>query len=107
MAVSVALWSEYDERNVLRQQAQRAAAQRNYEQADEIYRDMLKRDPSDYQIVENFVRNLFAQQKLTEAQATLDQYASVLPPIVMQRLKLQLLLQQGKDDEAEKSVEEF
>lgn len=107
VAVSVALWSEYDERNVLRQQAQRAAAQRNYEQADEIYRDMLKRDPSDYQIVENFVRNLFAQQKLTEAQATLDQYASVLPPIVMQRLKLQLLLQQGKDDEAEKSVEEF
>lgn len=94
-------------RSILQQQARHYSAQRNYEQADEIYKELLQSEPTDYKTAENYIRNLMAQQKFAEAQAAMQLYGESMPPIVGMRMRLQLMLLEGEDAAASEQVDLF
>jgi tetratricopeptide (TPR) repeat protein len=94
--------SGYDEKDILKKQADRVIARREYEKANTIYQEMMTKYPDDWQIVEMQLTNLLRLSKFDDAETLLAAKKAILPEYNYLTIKIPLLISQGEIKEAEK-----
>ncbi|MBN2461522.1 MAG: tetratricopeptide repeat protein [Candidatus Cloacimonetes bacterium] len=96
LALCTLLLAQYDEKEIMIKKAQRLINQRQYENADQIYVDLLRDYPGDPDIVEKYISNLLRQNKTDKADEVLEDYRPQLADIDYIRQKIAIQLSQGQ-----------
>jgi Tetratricopeptide repeat len=99
--------SVYDEKEIIKKQAERYSARRKYEQANTIYRELMEKYPEDWEIVEDLLTNLMRVSNFDETTAILKQKKNVLPQYNYLKLKIPLLIREGNSKEAYKIGDKY
>ena len=103
--------SVYNEKEIMKKQAERYSARRKYGQANTIYRELMEKYPEDWEIVEDLLTNLLRVSNFDETNIILKQKKDVLPQYNYLKLKIPLLIREGNTKEAfkigDKYLEEY
>ncbi len=106
MIVTSTLFAQYDVTTIYMQRARSFELRRQYDDANQIYRELLKDNPDHAPAVENLIRNLLLQSKTEEASAVLDDYSGALPRTKLVRHRLSIILLDSDFVRAEKYAAE-
>ncbi len=85
----------YDEKEIMKKQAERYTAQRKYEKANLIYSELIEKYPEDWQIVEALLNNLMRVSSFEQAGKLLEEKKGIIPEYNYLRLKIPMLLKDG------------
>jgi len=94
------LWGQYDERQILTQQAQNFYNSRQYAQAETIYKQVLERWPGDQVAILQLLNIAYQTGNIDKAEAILTEQGRHLQPATLLDHELQILVQKGLPDEA-------
>jgi len=94
------LWGQYDERQILTQQAQNFYNSRQYAQAETIYKQVLERWPGDQVAILQLLNIAYQTGNIDKAEAILTEQGRHLQPATLLDHELQILVQKGFPDEA-------
>ncbi len=97
----------YDEKEIMKKQAERYSAQRKYEKANLIYNELIEKYPEDWQIVEALLNNLMRVSSFEQAGKLLEDKKGILPEYNYLRLKIPLLLKDGETKAAFQAGDEY
>ncbi|MCF7911220.1 MAG: tetratricopeptide repeat protein [Candidatus Cloacimonetes bacterium] len=92
--------SVYDEKEIMKKQAERYSARQKYEQANTIYRELMEKYPDDWEIVEDLLTNLMRVSNFEETAEILELKKDALPQYNYLKLKIPLLIRDGETKEA-------
>jgi len=101
------IWAQYNNKEILLNQANRYLMQRNYEKANQLYEQVLTDYPVDGNTVELYINNLIRISKIDKAAEKLQLYADNLPEFIFVRLNTAVLISQGKPDQAYDETRKF
>jgi tetratricopeptide (TPR) repeat protein len=90
------LAGQYDERQILVQQANQLVMQRQYDRAEAAFLQILEKYPEDLNTVFQLIQMYFTISKDMELEEMLKKYQRVIPENMYQELRIRLLLNQGK-----------
>jgi len=94
------LWGQYDQRQILLQQAQQNFNLRQYTQAENLYRQVLELVPTDQTAILQIINIAYLTGNVDKAQEVLDRYGAYLPPITLLDQQIQILVYRGQAEEA-------
>lgn len=94
------LLAQYNERDILSQQAFQMLAQRQFGEAEKLYLQILEKFPNDTSSVLQLLNIYYQTSQLDKAESALNQYRRVLSPAQATEQQIQLLVLQGKPDQA-------
>ncbi len=94
------LRGQYNEREILSQQAYQMLGQRQYAEAETIFLEVLAKYPDDANSVFQLLNIYFQTSQLDKAERILGQYRRVLPANQATEQEILLLVMQGKPDAA-------
>lgn len=94
------LWGQYDQRQILLQQAQQHFNLRQYTRAENLYRQVLELVPTDQNAILQIINIAYLTGNVDKAQEVLDGYGAYLPPITLLDQQIQILVYRGKAEEA-------
>lgn len=94
------LSAQYNERDILTQQAFQMLGQRQYAEAEKIFMQVLDKYPDDANSVLQLLNIYFQTSQLDKADDLLRQYRRVLPANQATEQEILLLVMQGRPDEA-------
>jgi len=97
---TAAVQAQYSEKDILSQQAYQFLARRQFSDAEELFKTILERYPTDNNSVLQLMQIYFQTSQLDKAESTLEQYRRALFPNQVAELEIQLLIMQGKPDPA-------
>ncbi len=100
LALSTALMGQYNEKDILNQQASQLLAQRQYTQAEQIYRQILDKYPNDLNSILQLLNIYFSLTQTDKAETLLNQYRRNLPEQIYTEQHILLLVMQAKVPEA-------
>ncbi len=95
-----AIYAQYDEKQILTQQANQLLMQRQYVQAEQLFLRILDKYPNDTNSINQLMNIYFTLSQTDKAEATLTKYQRTLPPQTYSELLIQLLIMQAKVEEA-------
>lgn len=107
LALILPLWGQYDERQILVQQANQMMVQRQYSQAEELFLQVLAKFPDDITSIlqlANLYLNISAGEK---AEDLLLKYQRQIPEKTFSEFRIQVLLLQGKLDHANDAADAY
>ncbi len=104
--VASTLLGQYDVTKIYMQRARSFELRRQYDDANGIYRELLRDRPDHAPAVENLIRNLLLQSKTEEASAALEEFGSALPLNKQVRHRLSILLLDNEFDRAKDYAEQ-
>ena len=99
-ACASAIYAQYDEKQILTQQANQLLMQRQYVQAEQLFLQILDKYPNDLNSINQLMNIYFTLSQTDKAEATLNKYQRTLPPQTYSELLIQLLIMQAKVDVA-------
>lgn len=99
-ALSSMLLAQYDQRQILLQQAQNYYGLRQYTQAENIYRQILELQENDQTAIMQILNIAYMTGDVDKAEELLERYGAHLPPITLLDQQIQLLIYRGKAEEA-------
>ncbi len=105
LLIASTLLAQYDVTKIYMQRARSFELRRQYDDANQMYRELLKENPDHAPAVENLIRNLLLQSKTEEAEAVLEQYGSALEKPKYVRNKLSIILRDNDFKRASKYAE--
>lgn len=94
------LWGQYNERDIITQQAYQMLGQRQYAEAEKLFGQVLEKFPDDANSVLQLLNIFFQTSQLDKAENLLRQYRRILPDNQATEQEILLLVMQGKPDEA-------
>ncbi len=100
IACASAIYAQYDEKQILTQQANQMLMQRQYVQAEQLFLQILDKYPNDLNSINQLMNIYFTLSQTDKAEATLNKYQRTLPPQTYSELLIQLLIMQAKVDVA-------
>ena len=100
IACASAIYAQYDEKQILTQQANQLLMQRQYVQAEQLFLRILDKYPNDTNSINQLMNIYFTLSQTDKAEATLTKYQRTLPPQTYSELLIQLLIMQAKVEEA-------
>lgn len=98
--ISIALWCQYDEKQILIQQATNFYNQRQYTQAELLYRQVLERWPNDQTAILQSLNISYMTGDIDKAEQLLKDYGAYLPNSLLLDHEIQILVQRGKPEQA-------
>lgn len=93
-------WSQYNEKEILAQQAYQMLAQRQFAEAEKLFGQILEAYPNDPNTVLQLLNIYFQTSQLDKAESLLDQYRRILPQNQATEQEILLLVMRGRPDEA-------
>ncbi len=93
-------FAQYNEREIISQQAYQQLAMRNYAEAEKLFKQVLEKYPDDSNSVLQLLNIYFQTSQLDKAAAILNQSRRVLPQNTAQEQEILLLVMQGRPDDA-------
>ncbi len=100
----ITLSAQYDEKRILSQQASQYMVTRQYDRAEEIYLEILDKYPNDVNTVLQLMQLYLNISNKDKAEQHLNRYQRHLADNQQMELRMQLLLMQGKAQEAKSIV---
>ena len=100
LACISAINAQYDEKQILTQQANQLLMQRQYAQAEQLFLQILDKYPGDINAVNQLMNIYFTLSQTDKAETTLNKYQRALPPQTYSELFIQLLIMQAKVEDA-------
>lgn len=91
---------QYNEKDILSQQAYQMFMQRQYAQAEQLYLQILEKYPGDLSTINQVLLIYFALSQTDKAEALLTKYQRTIPSQVYSEQHIQLLVLQAKVPEA-------
>ncbi|MCB5269712.1 MAG: tetratricopeptide repeat protein [Candidatus Cloacimonetes bacterium] len=107
LAMVLSLFSQYDEKQILSQQANQMMVQRQYNQAETIFLQILEKYPNDLNTILQLMQIYLNLNNGEKAENLLNQYQRMLPQTTYSEQRIQLLLMQGKMDEARAETDAY
>ena len=104
---SFQLFGDYSKESILLKQADRLTYSRNYDRANNIYNEILKLNPSNYEALKGYFNNLLRSNKTSEAKQLLDKYQKNVEKDKFTKLDVSFLLAIGKLKDARKEAIAF
>ncbi|MEN6444706.1 MAG: tetratricopeptide repeat protein [Candidatus Cloacimonas sp.] len=95
-----AIYAQYDEKQIITQQANQLLIQRQYAQAEQLFLQILEKYPNDLNSIYQLMNLYFTLSQTDKAEATLNKYQRILPPQTYSELHIQLLVLQANVDTA-------
>lgn len=89
-------WGQYNEKEILFQQAYQLLAQRQYSQAEQLFIQLLDKYPNDMNSIMQLLNIYFSLSQTDKAEALLAKYQRVLTPQSYSEQHIQLLVLQAK-----------
>ncbi len=96
----IPLGAQYNERDILNQQAFQMLGQRQYAEAEKIFLQVLDKYPDDANSVLQLLNIYFQTSQLDKAESLLSQHRRILPANQATEQEILLLVMQGRPDEA-------
>lgn len=93
-------YGQYNEKDILSQQAAQLLAQRQYAQAEQLYIQILDKFPNDLGAISQLLQIYFALMQTDKAEALLGKYQRSMPAQMYSEQHIQLLVMQAKVNEA-------
>ncbi|MDD3464220.1 MAG: tetratricopeptide repeat protein [Candidatus Cloacimonetes bacterium] len=100
LLVLIPLWGQYNERDILNQQAYQMLGQRQFAEAEKIFLQVLEKYPDDANSVLQLLNIYFQTSQLDKAENLLRQYRRILPANQATEQEVLLLVMQGRPDDA-------
>lgn len=100
LLVLIPLWGQYNERDILNQQAYQMLGQRQFAEAEKIFLQVLEKYPDDANSVLQLLNIYFQTSQLDKAENLLRQYRRILPANQATEQEILLLVMQGRPDDA-------
>lgn len=94
------VYCQYNEKDIMSQQAYQMFMQRQYAQAEQLYLQVLDKYPADLGAINQLLMIYFALSQTEKAEALLSKYQRTIPPQVYAEQHIQLLVMQAKLPEA-------
>lgn len=94
------LWGQYDQRQILLQQAQNYYSMRQYTQAENLYKQVLELVPTDQTAIMQLLNIAYMTGNVDKAEEVLDRYGAYLAPITLLDHQIQILVYRGQAEEA-------
>ncbi|MDP2173876.1 MAG: tetratricopeptide repeat protein, partial [Candidatus Cloacimonadaceae bacterium] len=94
LACSITL-AQYNEKDILAQQAYQLLARRQFTEAEAIFIQILEKFPNDVNSVVQLLQIYFQTSQLDKAESTLNRYRNVLPELSAEEQTIQLFVMQG------------
>lgn len=94
------LWGQYDQRQILLQQAQNYYSMRQYTQAENLYKQVLELVPTDQTAIMQLLNISYMTGNVDKAEEVLDRYGAYLAPITLLDHQIQILVYRGQAEEA-------
>ncbi len=102
-----AIFAQYDERQILMQQANQHLVRREYHQAESIFLQMLQKDPTDLNAIMQLMQIYLNLSATDKAEDLLRDYQRVIPEAVFAEQRIQLLIMKGQIDQAFSEAEAY
>lgn len=100
------LLGQYDQRQILLQQAQTHFNMRQYTQAENVYKQVLELVPNDQTAIMQLLNISYMTGNVDKAEETLDRYGAYLPAITLLDQQIQIMIYRGKAEEAWPKVQQ-
>jgi len=100
LLVLIPLWGQYNERDILNQQAYQMLGQRQFAEAEKIFLQVLEKYPDDANSVLQLLNIYFQTSQLDKAENLLRQHRRILPANQATEQEILLLVMQGRPDDA-------
>ena len=100
LLVLIPLWGQYNERDILNQQAYQMLGQRQFAEAEKIFLQVLEKYPDDANSVLQLLNIYFQTSQLDKAENLLREYRRILPANQATEQEVLLLVMQGRPDDA-------
>ncbi len=101
------LFGQYNEREILNQQANQLIAQRQYAQAEQLFKVILDKYPGDLNSILQLLNIYFSLSQTDKAEELLNQYQRQIPETTYSEQRIQLLVMQAKVNEAWQASQSF
>lgn len=96
LLIATVLVAQYDEKQILMQQAMQHTRQRQFDQAISIYEEILDKFPEDRDAADRLVRSYISVSNFNDARRVLDKYKDNFSDLDYMRHNLNLLLRTGE-----------
>ena len=107
LLISTLIHAQYDEKQILTQQANQYMVQRQYSEAERLYLELLEKYPTDLGSILQLMQLYFNLNQSEKAEAHLARFQRVLPQNTYSEQHIQLLLLQGLIDDAKRESEAY
>lgn len=94
------IYGQYDEKQVLTQQAFQLLAQRQFGQAETLFQQVLAKYPDDLNSILQLLNIYYQTSQIDKAEAILDNHRRSIPQITLLEHEIQLLIIKGMPDAA-------
>ncbi|HOH96810.1 MAG TPA: tetratricopeptide repeat protein [Candidatus Cloacimonadota bacterium] len=101
------LSAQYNERQILYQQANQLYSQRQYSEAETLFLQLLEKYPDDLNSILQLMQIYLSLSQMEKADALLSKYHRSIPPNTYTELRLQLLIARGNLDIAAREAEAY
>jgi len=101
------LAGQYDERQILVQQANQLMMQRQYDRAEEAFLQILEKYPDDLNSIYQLIQMYFTISKDAKVEAMLAKYQRPIPENAYSEFRIRLLISQGRLDEAHSLADSY
>ncbi len=102
-----ALSAQYDEKQILMQQAMQHTRQRQFDQAISVYQEILDKFPEDRDAADRLVRSYISVSNFADARRVLDKYKDNFSDLDYMRHNINLLLRTGEKPAAIDEADSF
>jgi len=96
----VACYGQYNEKQIMVQQAYQLLAQRQYAQAEQLFLQVLDKYPSDFDSIVQLFNIYIGLAQADKAESLMQKYQRGIPPQMLSEQRVQLLLLKGQIDDA-------
>lgn len=100
LLIVVGLSAQYDQKEILTQQAYQKMAMRQFTEAENLFLQVLETNPEDLNSILQLLNIYFQTSQLDKAENFLKVHKRIIPPITALEQEILLLVMQGKPDAA-------
>ena len=97
---TMALFAQYNERDIMNQQAAQMLSFRQYSEAEQLYKQLLSKYPDDVNAVLQLIQIYIQTSQVTKADETLEQYRAVITPNIYSEQRIYIYILQGEQSKA-------
>lgn len=101
------LWAQYDEKQILSQKANQHLIQRQYSEAEQVFKEILRKYPNDMNSIIQLMQIYLSLNQGDKAEDLLVQYQRIMPQYTAMEFQIQVLLMQGRLSEADSQSEAY
>lgn len=105
--ITTPLFAQYNEKQILSQQASQFMVTRQYDRAEEVYLEILEKYPNDANTIHQLMQLYMTLSNKEKAEEHLNRYQRFLADNTQMEMRIQLFLMQGKAQDAQRLTESY